>query len=70
LNRIIAVHPNKGNPDLINLVIEGRGNKLEFNNLLNDALSELKKHRIRRFNARGIIYIIIGLLPALYFLFK
>jgi hypothetical protein len=70
LNRIIAVHPNKGNPDLINLVIEGRGNKLEFNNLLNDALSELKKRRIRRFNARGIIYIIIGLLPALYFLFK
>lgn len=70
LNRIITAHPNKGNPDWINLIIEGRGNKLEFNNLLNDALSELKKRRIRRFNARGIIYIVIGLLPALYFLFK
>lgn len=70
LNRIITVYPNKGNPDLISLIIEGRGNKLEFNKLLKDAFLELKKQRIQRFNPRGIVYIVIGLLPALYFLFK
>lgn len=70
LNRVITVHPNKGNLDASNLIIEGKDNRPAFNRLLNEVLSEIKTQRTKQFNLRAIFYIIVGLLPIFYFLLK